>query len=59
MFVGLIFENEIAGTMLLSFNFEVNSNILLVTGLLYSVNDDEGFNIVFVSPVVKDSINLI
>lgn len=49
MLVGLILENGIAGTILLSFNFEVNSSIPLVTGLLYSANDDKESRVFFVS----------
>lgn len=50
MLVGLILGNGIAGTILLSFNFEVNSNIPLVTGLLYSANDDKESRVFCVSP---------
>jgi hypothetical protein len=53
MLVGLILGKGIAGTILLSFNFEVSSSIPLATGLLYSANDNKESNVFLVSSVKK------
>lgn len=60
MFVGLILGKGIAGTMLLSFNFDVSSNIPLVTGLLYSANDNKESNVFLVSSIrqFKDNFSM-
>lgn len=47
----LILGKRIAGTILLSLNLDVNSNILLTTGLLYLATDDRESRIFLVFSV--------